>query len=105
MTNLILNKFTVPIIILLFGIIAGIGIDRRVLTRATPCPKVPDCICKCPNIPTCPTPELQTIDVDKIKRFKGTLNITQHYSVQVQSDSTLLVKAINDAVRNHVKKK
>jgi len=96
MLTSILNRLAIPAIIFLVGMTAGIFLQQRIFDKPCrlECPKVPDC--------NCPKPELQSIDFEKVKGFKGTINLNQHYTVQVESDSALLVTAINDAVRNNL---
>ncbi len=95
----LLNKLAIPLLIFIAGSIGGIFLQQRVLSRPVhfSCPKAPDCVC--------PKAELQGIDFEKIKGFKGTINLNQHYTVDVQSDSTLLIKAINQAVKNNIKRR
>lgn len=95
----LLNKLAIPVLIFVAGSVAGIFLQQRVLSRPVSfkCPKAPDCIC--------PKPEQQSIDFEKIKGFKGTINLNQHYTVEVQGDSTFIVKAINQAVKNNMKRK
>lgn len=70
-----------PVII---GIVIGaggvIGIDRLTQDKIVipPCPQPP--ACNCP-------PQANTIDFDKIKGYKGTISLDQHYHVDVGSDS------------------
>lgn len=94
----LLNKLAIPLLIFIAGSVAGIFLQQRVLSRPVTfkCPKAPDCIC--------PKPE-PSIDFEKIKGFKGTINLNQHYMLQVQEDSTLIVKAINEAVKNNMKRR
>lgn len=95
MLTSILSRLALPAIIFLVGSTLGIFLQQRVFDKPChfECPPIPDC--------NCPIPKLQSIEFEKIKGFKGTINLNQHYTVQVDSDSTLLVNAINDAVRNN----
>lgn len=55
----------------------------------------PDCSCPEVVIPPCPKPELQSIDFEKVKNFKGSIVLHQHYHVEVNGDS-LVNKAWED---------
>lgn len=94
-----LARLAIPVLIFIAGSVAGIFLQQRVLSRPVnlKCPKVPDCICNCPKS--------EGIDFQKIKGFKGTINLQQHYTVAVQTDSTLVVRAINEAVKNNCKRR
>jgi len=53
------------------------------------CPKIPKC-------PDCNCPE--TINFDKIKGFKGTINLHNDYAIDIKGDS-LLIDKIQEAVK------
>jgi hypothetical protein len=58
-------------------------------------PKCPDC--NCPDIPPS-----NGIEFDKIKGFKGTISLTQHYRVDVNGDS-LVMRKFEDVVKAQLK--
>ena len=71
----------------LLGIGAMIGIQRA--TRQDiklECP-APVVSLKCPDA-------VNTIDFDKIKGFKGSINLTQNYRVEMNGDSLIVKKII-----------
>lgn len=65
----------------------AIGSAQAGYLAATKRHKCPDCVCPTVKIPPCPTPELQSMDFDKIKNVRG-LTINQTY--QVKADSAVL---------------
>ena len=71
------------------GIGAMIGIQRA--TRQDiklECP-TPIVSLKCPDA-------VNTIDFDKIKGFKGSINLTQNYRVEMDGDSLIVKKIIDE---------
>ena len=73
----------------LLGIGAMIGIQRA--TRQDiklECP-APIVSLKCPDA-------VNTIDFDKIKGFKGSINLTQNYRVEMNGDSLIVKKIIDE---------
>jgi hypothetical protein len=73
----------------LLGIGAMIGIQRA--TRQDiklECP-APIVSLKCPDA-------VNTIDFDKIKGFKGNINLTQQYHVEMNGDSLIVKKIIDE---------
>ncbi len=77
--------------VLVFGIAAGIG-GTLSITKAVK----PEIKLECPQ-PVCPQPKCDcssnAVDIDKLKNFKGTFSVQQHYHVEMNGDS-LVVKAI-----------
>jgi hypothetical protein len=59
---------------------ATLGVAKMVKPRIEipPCPQPP--ACNCP-------PQANTIDFEKIKGFKGTIVLHQHYHVELQGDT------------------
>lgn len=64
--------------------------------------KCPDCVCPQVKIPPCPTPELQSIDLKKIKGIKGDVILNQTY--QVKADSSVLA-AFNQSLESVLDRK
>jgi len=90
MLTTLLSKLGLPALVLMAGVVAGIFLQQRVLDKPVhiTCPKAPDCHC----------PEAQGIDFEKIKGFKGNINVHQHYTMEVNGDSTLITKVIEQAL-------
>jgi hypothetical protein len=55
--------------------------------------------CECPSL-TCP-PQANSIDIAKLKGFKGTFSVNQHYHVTMDGDS-LVIQQIRAALRSEL---
>jgi hypothetical protein len=89
---MILTKFAVPAVII--AATAGFGggmITSKKLEKPVTIPKYECPACNCP-------PQANSIDFDKIKGFKGTINLNQHYQVSVDGDS-LVIEQFRKAVK------
>ena len=90
MIGTILAKFAAPALI---GVVAGVaGVVG--IQRATK----PEIKLECPQ-PVCPEfkgPEGNQIDFEKVKNFKGTLRVEQHYHVTMDGDSLFREQLIKD---------
>jgi len=84
----ILSKFAAPTFIgIALGVGGVIGIQRATKQDIKlECP-APIVSLKCPDA-------VNTIDFDKIKGFKGNINLDQHYHVEMQGDSLIIEKMI-----------
>lgn len=94
MFSTLLGKYLIPIVALI-SMGAGMLFQARVL--APKCPKIE--FPKCPDC-NCP-PAVNTIDFDKIKGFKGTIQLNQNYKVEMDGDS-LAMEAFQKAVRDEL---
>lgn len=85
----LLAKFAAPVLIgATLGIGGVIGIQRATKQDIKlECP-APIVNLKCPDA-------VNTIDFDKIKGFKGNINLNQQYHVQMNGDSLILKKIID----------
>jgi len=89
--NIILSKIAIPV---LAAIICGFGgyaagvyqVSNRPIDVKTECPQAN---LKCPDA-------VNTIDFDKIKGFKGNINLTQQYHVEMDGDSLIVKKIIDE---------
>ncbi|MGL6121692.1 MAG: hypothetical protein ACRC1W_01385 [Shewanella sp.] len=105
MLTWISSKFLPPLLILIFGVVGGIGIQQKVLNpephEIIPCPD-----CHCPE----PSVSIQPFEVDKIKNLKAfTYSPAFTGSVHIAGvDSTALQRYVESAVmkafEKHVKK-
>lgn len=88
----ILSKFLAPTLI---GIVLGVG-GILGLQHLQPKPEVK---VECPQ-PVCPQPKCDcsgnAIDIEKLKGFKGTFSINQHYHVEMNGDSLVVKKIISE---------
>lgn len=83
----------IHLIVALISALIGGGIVLGVSKAIKPEIKV-----ECPQ-PICPQfkcPEGNNIDFDKVKNFKGTLKVEQHYHIVANGDSLLREKLIAD---------
>jgi len=90
MINAIIGKFAIPGLIgLVVGIGSVIGIQRATKQDIKlECP-APIVNLKCPDA-------VNTIDFDKIKGFKGNIDLNQHYHVEMDGDSLVIEKIIEE---------
>lgn len=95
MITTLLAKIGLPALVLSLGFGAGM-ITSKKLEKPVTIPKYECPSCNCP-------PQANTIDFEKIKGFKGTINLNQHYSLTVDGDS-LVIKQFEDAVNNQLVK-
>jgi len=86
----ILSKFAAPTFIgIALGVGGVIGIQRATKQDIKlECP-APIVSLKCPDA-------VNTIDFDKIKGFKGNINLDQHYHVEMNGDSLIVKKIIEE---------
>jgi hypothetical protein len=89
----LLTKFGLPAFILTAGFGAGM-ITSKKLEKPVEIPRYECPACNCP-------PQANTIDFEKIKGFKGTINLNQTYQISVDGDS-LAIKQFQEAVRNEL---
>lgn len=91
----IISKLGLPIIVLGFGVMTGIGIQQKVLNpKPVSCPQCPACVCPEPTV------SVQPFDVEKIKNLK-TFTYSPGFtgSISVAGvDSASIRKFIDDAV-------
>ena len=77
-----------PVIIgLLLGGAGTATLIKYITPEVKPCPA-------CPSL-TCP-PQQQALEVEKLKNFKGTIKIEQHYEVAMNGDSLFIVNFIKE---------
>lgn len=97
----IFGKFTSIVTILAFGVVAGIGIQQKVLNAP-----IPDCICPTPPPP--PTVQVQPFDVEKIKnlreftyapKFTGSISVA---GVDSSSVRIFIEESVMKAFEKHV---
>jgi hypothetical protein len=85
------------LIVAAIALVVGGGIGSGATLRITKAVK-PEIKLECPQ-PVCPAfkcPEGNYIDFEKVKNFRGTLKIDQHYHIQANGDSLLLEKIIKE---------
>ena len=92
--GLLLNKLGIPLLCVVTGIAAGMGIMKKLEKPVTiPQYECPDC--------NCPAAQ-SALDIEKLKGFKNAkidLNVSQHYHVNIDGDSLVMAqfrKAVKD---------
>src|SRR5690242_16522625 len=95
----IISKIGVPALFVLGGVVAGVGLQQRVLSaKPVPCPQ-------CPPAPACICPpqtavSVQPFDVQKIKNLKAFTYQPEYHGVITVAgvDSTVIRKYVTSAV-------
>ena len=88
MVTTLISKLGFPVLALVAGIAVGMGINTKLMK---PCPQCPQCpSLKCPDVKT------QGIDFEKIKGMKGTINLHQHYTVEMNGDSLIIDQLLKE---------
>ncbi len=98
--NLILSKIALPIALFAFGLVGGIFLQQRVISRPVEIPSCPDC--RCPD----PVVSVQPFDVKTLKKIgEFTYAPEFHGNISVSGvDSTSINKMITEAIDKSFKK-
>lgn len=89
----LIAKFALPAILFVAGFSAGM-ITSKKLEKPVTIPKYECPACNCP-------PQANTIDFDKIKGFKGTINLNQTYQITANRDS-IIMERIRGVVKDEL---
>ena len=106
MMTALLSKLSIPLLILTAGIVGGIGLQQKVLSRKevvkVDYDKVREIVAE--ELAKLPKPKpLQGVEIDKLKGKGAQLHIHQNYDVQVNGDS-LTMDRFAAAVEERLKK-
>ena len=104
--NIILSKIAIPVIAAIIfgfaGYAAGVyQVSNRPLEIKTEAPKDTEQILKSINQKLSDLQNANAINIDKMKGFKGTFQVSQNYHIEMNGDS-LVVKAIGKEVEGIV---
>lgn len=96
MIKTIIGKLGAPTFFILVGLSAGIFGTVKLNKWMQPVIQLAPTPCNCPEVKP-------SIDFDKVKGFKGTINLQQTYKMEVGGDSLVLV-AVKKAVAEELAK-
>ena len=106
MISALLSKLSLPALVMVIGVVGGIGLQQKVLSRKevvkVDYDKVRTIVAE--EVSKLPKPQpAQSLDIDKIKGKVGKVEIHQHYDIVYNGDS-LLTEKITEAVRLELNK-
>lgn len=106
MLTTLLSKISLPALVMVIGVVGGIGLQQKVLSRKdvvkVDYDKVRTIVAE--EISKLPKPQpSQSLDIDKIKGKVGKVEIQQHFHTEVNGDS-LVMENIRALVRDELNK-